>query len=238
MKKFFSLIEMMVVLAIIAILVSFLLPGLGKARAQARTAQCASQMHQVGLASQMYLSDNDNYFNPKKYQREEYYTNNQFKERNSTGYGTVSYYATNVYFDYQYVQKKELFICPSNTESALDAYSTSMTFNMEITTRANGKGILPYAEMLGQKSYLKSVHIKNPSQKLLTVDTSDGWLKNNRMSSVTVRHQGQKINHLWADGHGSSLKYTQTLANPQWLTPTEDSALWSAENGISSFTFQ
>ncbi len=58
-KRGFTLIELLVVIAIIAILAAILFPVFGQARENARQTVCASNMHQIGLAMRMYISDND-----------------------------------------------------------------------------------------------------------------------------------------------------------------------------------
>ncbi|MBN1344069.1 MAG: prepilin-type N-terminal cleavage/methylation domain-containing protein [Phycisphaerae bacterium] len=55
----FTLIELLVVVAIIALLISILLPSLSKARAQARTTLCASRMSQLIKAMFLYANDYD-----------------------------------------------------------------------------------------------------------------------------------------------------------------------------------
>ena len=50
----FSLIEVLVVVAVIALLISILLPSLARAREMARRTTCASNGHQMGLGLTLY----------------------------------------------------------------------------------------------------------------------------------------------------------------------------------------
>ena len=57
--RFFTLIELLIVIAIIGILSSLLLPSLTKAREEARSVTCKSNLRQMGIGTQIYSTDND-----------------------------------------------------------------------------------------------------------------------------------------------------------------------------------
>ena len=54
----FTLIELLVVIAILAMLAALLLPTLSRSKATAQRIKCVSNLHQLGLAAQMYWDDN------------------------------------------------------------------------------------------------------------------------------------------------------------------------------------
>jgi len=54
----FTIIEVLVVVAVVAILAGLLIPSLGKARQGARRAACRSNLKQIGVALQIYAAQN------------------------------------------------------------------------------------------------------------------------------------------------------------------------------------
>ena len=53
----FTLLELVIVIAVIAILAALLLPALSRAKEQSRAASCQNHLHQIGLALTMYASE-------------------------------------------------------------------------------------------------------------------------------------------------------------------------------------
>lgn len=61
-RKGFTLIELMIVIAIIAILAAILVPNFLRARAQGQYTQCQSNEKNMGTALEMYSTDNSGHY--------------------------------------------------------------------------------------------------------------------------------------------------------------------------------
>lgn len=60
-KRAFTLVELLTVVAVIGVLVALLLPSLSKARDRGRIASCANSEYQISLAIAMYADENNSY---------------------------------------------------------------------------------------------------------------------------------------------------------------------------------
>ena len=115
MKKQFTLIELLVVIAIIAILAAMLLPALSAARERARSANCISNLKNLGLACRMYADDNKG-LNPPIYDA----NSGKWKQHLVTG-GYMQSVAKN---------STGIFGCPSSSHNN----------SSSLTGEANGSG--------------------------------------------------------------------------------------------------
>ena len=61
-REGFTLIELLVVVSVVALLASIIIPTFRSARRQAKMAACASNLKQIGVAMQGYLTQHDDRF--------------------------------------------------------------------------------------------------------------------------------------------------------------------------------
>jgi len=112
-SKGFTLIELLVVIAIIAILAAMLFPVFARARESARKIQCLSNVKNIAMAVQMYLTDYDRFW-PTEH-------NTQFLQQVADIAGRAScglkerlnpYLREQVVLD-EYIRNREVWNCPS-----------------------------------------------------------------------------------------------------------------------------
>ena len=130
----FSLVDLLVSLAVIVTLTAILLPALSQAQEAARRVGCASNMRQIGMALQMYAYDYGDRLPPSQFL--------DLDERTYSPQDTIFIYLSQtatgnrvipdsqdrwdglgVLFDREYLDAAEAFYCPSHTgDHAFDHY--------------------------------------------------------------------------------------------------------------------
>jgi prepilin-type N-terminal cleavage/methylation domain-containing protein/prepilin-type processing-associated H-X9-DG protein len=112
MRAGFTLTELLVVIGILLVLLSILLPTIGKARSQANATTCSANLRSIGQAFQAYLNLYDHYTPP--------FRNNSTWDNPSVPNKFINPNDPNAYWGVIYAVTagvpKEAFRCPSNQQ--------------------------------------------------------------------------------------------------------------------------
>ena len=109
-KKFFTLLELLIVIGIIGILLTLLMPSLSKTREAARIAVCLSNQSQFYRASIVYATANDRRFAPVRHQSVTFMYDNSTTNTKAYDNFILAY------------NLNELMNCPSSLISARSGY--------------------------------------------------------------------------------------------------------------------
>ncbi len=111
----FTLLELLIVIAIISILAAILFPVISSARERAREATCESNLKQIGLAMTQYQQDNDELFPDRP----------DLKATPNPPWGTTTYPTSDPRCGWApqvldpYVKSSNIWWCPSVAETSL-----------------------------------------------------------------------------------------------------------------------
>jgi prepilin-type N-terminal cleavage/methylation domain-containing protein/prepilin-type processing-associated H-X9-DG protein len=201
-RQGFTLVELLVVVAIISILASLLLPAVIQAKARARRIQCASDLKQIGLAYHMFLHDHDNKLP---------------MEVSTNDGGTLEFlqgaYLAGGMFDYKhfqvlsnYLNTPSLVWCPSDrARSPADFFPPLQNSNVSYFVGANADYATPTSMLAGDRNITNTLA---GGGSIIFLNGSPG------LSWTTDIHVS-KGNVLFADGSVELLNSAQLLLASQ-----------------------
>jgi type II secretory pathway pseudopilin PulG len=216
----FTLVELLVVIAVIALLISILLPTLGLARESASAAQCASAMRQWGLAAALYLADHR-----ERLPRETGIQGVSAAIHNTTPgawfnelppyvdaptYGQI--YTGQSVGDLGGYSNEWIWYCPTRLRQTLSQKNSGTgrnSFHYAVNAVLNGSDGL--TKIVNDPLHVPMDRIPQPSATLYLIEAIENsparsWLKLDKArhySSADVAKEDGKVNSLLLDGHVS-----------------------------------
>jgi prepilin-type N-terminal cleavage/methylation domain-containing protein/prepilin-type processing-associated H-X9-DG protein len=179
----FTLVELLVVIAVMAVLAGLLLPVMAQAREHARQAACFSRLHQIATAHRLYMDDWDDTF-PRDF----------FSGPPPTGFPLVLW----TEMLQPYLRSEDVWRDPSSSWTGPGLASTKLADYVLFTGELNnGKGTReePYGRWTGPP--LTTAQVVRPTE---TLTVMDGFTATRSGGADEGRHHGG-MNVAFVDGH-------------------------------------
>lgn len=213
----FTIIELLTVIATIAILAAIIIPVVGQVRESAARSQCSSNLRQITLSAKLYANENKGNFLPPVRNTSEGFQQWMFNSDFLELLGEQQTHKTADLADY--------FHCPTaeNNGSLL-----SIHYGMNIT----GLGI--NGGNYKQSGYIPSMRVDDHAKTIYFIDGLDWWINGSRATvdygdtgessttqSPAYRHD-DAANVAFFDGHIELIDRTTLIESPElWRYRTE-----------------
>jgi prepilin-type N-terminal cleavage/methylation domain-containing protein len=190
----FTLTEILIVMAILAVMAAFLLPMTGKAREQARRVQCASNIRQICIAAIRHAQDDER----------GYYIPNPEGDNNVDDFNPL--YP-------KYLKELKIFVCPSTmnqvngpsdlTNNASGGANGLKGHSYEIRNWTEADVHFPDGMVFREKTKKNYRQHKNSSTGALIMDADDSTENGdqNNWPDVSDNHGAAGFNVGYMDGH-------------------------------------
>lgn len=250
----FTLVELLFIIAILAILIALLLPGANRLREQARMAICQSNLRQLGIAATKYITDSGGYLPPYRLTLQ--------RTSPTINYPFFWQWMTAKYFD----DIPTVVRCPSQDFTGFTTTFRWKSGQRDVVWSYAHNGSMPrrqlpvynrtaYTPVLDTTDALTAVRF-NPGIAASVTDKSRFimFLETHRIGQLTddsirdnttfrFSHIQRRMNVLYLDGHCGSLLESELLppyadypAYPQINWPVGHAAHWFGKAGAASRT--
>jgi general secretion pathway protein G len=220
MKRAFTLIEILTVIAIIAILAALLFPVLARVKESGKRTACVSNLSQIGKSMLLYMADNDDLFpyavdNSDKLHPEIWAPYPQFQAQ-IPGMQLMQDALQ------PYVKSKDLFHCPSDSGSkVLDSHFPTSYLAKQSQFKTFGSSYLFRTEIAFKQQTQTS--LQSPADINVMFDGAGHWhgnagaLSANDGEDIFQKLSAYRYDCVFADMHTKNLSYDQF--QQAWHTP-------------------
>lgn len=191
----FTLLELLIVCAIIMLLASIFLPALKRAHQTAKEVQCKSNLRQMSTGANMYIGDYSGWIIPAFIPARSWASGIWFNQLSGRYYSLC---------DYQ-VKYPEVFKCPSEDTGFGDYHDglflyTHYAANLWLSGKDNSSNYV----------WHNSSSVTRPSVAIIFIDSArkDNYGVSTGTTQVSFRHSA-KCCLTYVDGHSESKKFTE-----------------------------